>query len=473
MKFNIKYILRSTFKIVFILSIISFKTYAQQGNYKFNNFGNRSILLSGNVTGSVTDIGLTYYNPSRLTEVENTGFAFNAKAYQLSSLKVSNVFVEDSNINSTNFDGVPTMAGGTFSVFGTRFGYSFISKSRVDNNIGYNSDILRDQILDIFPNAEAYRVTTNLRTKVKDDWFGLTWAAKLNPKLSLGISLFGSRYVYSGGSNINHTIQSTDNNVAFYQNTVGFSQKSYGMFFKIGANYKFTKFDLGLNINLPYVEIYNEGRFNYNKVISGVGDEFDQFYNYNYQKLIAKRREPLGASLGAGIPFRNGILHLNIDYVSGLSKYNRIIIPSIDNGNDELTPVNFKEERKDVVNFGAGLEFLINERFKSYISFTTDYNAFLSNANIFDLSTNDSREVNIGEDFIHYSFGIDLKLNFASVVFGTTYTNSSTQFVNPIDLIQSGVVYDNDALAKIDYSRWQFVVGLEFPILDGLKEKDK
>jgi hypothetical protein len=448
-----------------LISFLAIFSYAQQGNYKFNNFGNRSILLSGNVTGSVTDIGLTYYNPSRLTEVENTGFAFNAKAYQLSSLKVSNVFVEDSNINSTSFNGVPSMAGGTFSLFGTRFGYSFISKSRADNNISYSSDFLRDNILNIFPNAEAYRVTTNLRTKVKDDWFGLTWAKRISEKFSLGISAFGSNYEYSGGSNLNHTIDSSDR-VSFYQNTVGFSQKSYGLFVKLGANYHFKTFDLGVNVNLPYIEVYNDGRFNYNKVISGVGTEFDQFYSYDLQNLTAQRREPLGVSAGAGIPVGKGKLHLNIDYVHGLSVYNRIDIPSIDSGNSELTPVLFKEERKDIVNFGAGFEIHMTDRIKSYLSFSTDYNAFIRNANIFDLNTNESREINIGEDFMHYSFGIDLKLNFASIILGTTYTNSSAEFINPTDIDQSGVIFNADSLAKIEYSRWQFVVGIEIPVLE-------
>jgi hypothetical protein len=448
-----------------LISFLVLCSYAQQGNYKFNNFGNRSILLSGNVTGSVNDIGLTYYNPSRLTEVETTAFAFNAKAYQLSSLKVSDVFVEDSNINSTSFKGVSSMAGGTFSLFGTRFGYSFISKNRVDNSINYTSDSLGDDILEIFPDTEAYRVTTNIRTKVKDDWFGLTWAKKITEKFSLGISAFGSNFEYSGGSNLNHTIESSDR-VSFYQNTVGFSQKSYGLFVKFGANYKFKTFDLGVNVNLPYLEVYNEGRFNYNKVISGVGTEFDQFYNYDLKNLDAQRKEPLGVSAGAGIPIGKGKLHLNIDYVKGLSVYNRIDIPSIDTGNTDLTPVLFKEERKDVINFGAGVEIYMSDRIKSYLGFTTDYNAFIRNANIFDLSTNGSREINIGEDFMHYSLGIDLKLNFASIILGTTYTSSSAEFVNPMDLNQDGPVTNDNSLAKIEYSRWQFVVGLEIPFFD-------
>ena len=447
-----------------IISFLSMLSYAQQGNYKFNNYGNRSILLSGNVTGSVSDIGLAYYNPARLTEIENTGFEFNAKAYQLSSLKVSNLFVEESALNSTNFDGVPSMAGGTFNLFGTRFAYSFISKSRVDNNLSYNSDVIRDRVLELYPNTEAYRVSTNVRTKVKDDWFGLTWAKKMTQNLSLGISVFGSRYEYNGGSNVNHTIQSEEN-VGFYQNTVGFSQKSYGLFLKLGANYHFNKIDFGVNINLPYIELHSDGKFDYNKVISGATNEINQFYNYNYKNLVAQRQEPLGVSVGTGIPIGKGKLHLNIDYVNGLLIYDRLIIPNIEIGNPTSNSVLFKEERRDVVNFGAGIEIYINERIKSFASFTTDFNAFLSNANIFDLATEDSREINIGEDFIHYSLGIDLKLNFASIILGTTYTNSSAKFVNPIELTQNTTDINNQ-LAEIKYNRWQFVVGLEIPVFE-------
>jgi hypothetical protein len=451
-----------------LISFLALISYGQQGNYKFNNYGNRSILLSGNVTGSVTDIGLTYYNPSRLTEAETTAFAFNARAYQLSSLKVSNVFAEDSNINSTSFNGAPSMAGGTFNLFGTRFGYSFISKSRVDNNIGYSSDVIEEDILDIFPDAEAYKITSDLRTKVKDDWFGLTWAKKITEKFSLGVSLFGSNYEYSSGGNLDQTIDASES-VAFYQNTIGFYQKSYGLFIKLGANYHFETFDLGLNVNVPYIEVYDEGGFNYNNLISGVGSEFDQFYTYDLQNLEAQRKEPLGVSVGAGVPIGKGKLHLNIDYVNGLAAYNRIDIPSIDTGNTDLIPVLFQEKRKNVFNFGAGIEIFMSDRVKSYLGFTTDCNALTRNVNLFDLSTNGSREVTVGEDFIHYSVGIDLKLNFASVILGTTHTSSSSEFTNSIDFNLDGSVTNENSSGKFEYSRWQFVIGFEIPVFE--KEK--
>ena len=457
-----------------LLLIFSFSlghNYAQQANYKFNNFGNRSILLSGNVTGSVTDLGLVYYNPSRLTEIENMGFAFNARAYQLSSLKLSNLLGEESIIGSTNFSGIPSMAGGTFDLFNNRFAYSFISKSRIDNVLGYESDLLNDAILEIFPEAESYKVNVLVKTNLKDDWFGLTWAKKINDNLSLGVSLFGSFYKYSGGSNLNHTIRSISNQVVFYQNTIGFNQESYGFLVKIGGNYHFPKFDLGININVPYLEVYEKGAFLYNKVIAGFGEDFDQFYDYNFKNLNSQRKEPLGISIGSGIPLGKNKLHLNIDYVSGLNEYDRIIIPDIDTGGENDTAVLFEESRKNVFNFGAGLEVFVRDNFKVYGSFTTDYNAFIKNANIFDLSSDGNRDVSIGEDFIQFSVGIDLKLPWASVILGTNYLNGSSEFTSPLSLKKSGVVYNEYDTTQLVYSRWQFVVGLEIPVLENTFSK--
>lgn len=461
--------------LIIMFPLLCSISYAQQGNYKFNNFGNRSILLSGNVTGSVEDFGLTYYNPSRLTTVENTGFAFNARAYQLSTIKISNLLGEESKLSSTNFNGVPSMAGGTFDLFGNRFAYTFISKSRFDNVLGYNSDVLPDNIFESYPDVETYKVNLLLRTKVKDDWFGLTWAKKVNDNFSLGVSLFGSVYKYSGGSNLNNTISSVENNVAFYQNSLGFNQESYGLVLKIGANYHFSKFDLGLNINVPYLEIYEKGKFTYTKIISGTGQGLDQFYDYNYNNLNSQRKEPLGVSLGAGIPLNKSKLHLNVDYVKGLSEYDRINIPSIDTGADEITEVIFEESRKNVFNFGAGLEFYIHEKFKSYISFSTDYNGFIKDPNVFDLSSDGSRDVNLGENFIHYSIGVDFKLSWASVILGTTYSSGSAEFLSPGSITKAGI-YTEYTSAKLDYNRWQFVVGIEIPVLDKINpvksEKD-
>ena len=192
-------------KLIFV--IISVYSWGQEGNYKFNNFGNRSILLSGNVTGSVSDIGLVYYNPARLTELENTGFEFNAKAYQLNSLKLTTIFDEERQLDNTSFGGIPSMAGGTFKLFGERFAYSFLARRRSNFNLSISSREITDNITELFPDVETYNLKASINSNVKEDWYGLTWAKEISKNFSLGISVFGSSYSYNGTRSVSHTVQ--------------------------------------------------------------------------------------------------------------------------------------------------------------------------------------------------------------------------------------------------------------------------
>ena len=439
---------------------------AQYGNYRFNNFGNRSILLAGNVTGSVSDIGLAYYNPSFLADNENVGISLNAKAYQLVNFKLNNVLDEDSSISSSNFNGTGTMAGGIFNLFGTKFAYSYLTKSNNSYNLNYNSNYLNDEIQTLFPNAIDHNAKIGLNFDLRDDWTGLTWAYKINDKLSLGISGFASIFSDKGRSDLSHVVESTDDEVAYYNNIINYRQKSYGVFIKIGANYKFESFDLGLNMNLPYLSIYNEGSFSYTEVVSGVSPEFNKYIDQVFRKLDASRKVPMGISIGAGIPMNNAKIHLNFDYVSALGGYDRIEIPDIDTGDEELTPVNFYEERKAVFNFGIGAEYLISEKLKAYGGFSTDFNALNKSASIFDLSAKNNKNLDLGADFYHLSMGVNLKLSWVSLVMGITYTEANSSFLNPYRISADGFEFENDLNSELLISRWQFVVGIDIPFLE-------
>jgi hypothetical protein len=449
----------SFYTVVFsFLSVIMAQ--GQQGNYRFNNYGNRSILLAGNVTGGVSDIGLAYYNPSFLADTEEVGFSFNAQAYQLVNIKLENVLNDTGQISSTKFNGASTMAGGVFNLFGTKFAYSYLNKSNYNYNLNYNSYYINDDILSLFPDAQIHQAKIGLNSDIKDDWTGLTWAYKINHKLCIGISGFASIYNYNGRSDLNHTVESTQNEVAFYQSITGFKQSSYGLFLKIGANYKLENFDLGININLPYLEFYGNGKYYYTEVVAGVSSENDKFFDYYFKDLSSKRKEPFGVSVGARIPINKSKLYLNFDYVSGLNSYNRIKIPDIDIGNEELTPVNFDEQRKAVFNFGIGTEYYISEKLKAYGGFSTDFNAFKNSANLSDLSAKENKEINIGEDFYHISLGADWKFNWASFVMGITYTGGNSKFMSPYKINAEGFDVENDLNSQIRFNRWQFVVGI-------------
>ncbi|MEC3906983.1 hypothetical protein VOI54_08120 [Tamlana sp. 2201CG12-4] len=451
--------------ICFLFSSALIMCNAQEGNYKFNNFGNRSILLAGNVTGSVSDLGLTYYNPSFLTDVENVGFSLNAKAYQLVSIKLDNPDQQGNQLSNTNFNSASTMAGGVFNLFDTKFAYSYLTKSNFNTNLNYSSDYLTDDILNLFPEAARHNSKISLNSHIKDDWAGLAWAHKFDDAFSIGVSAFASIYSYTGKSIISHTLASSSNDISFFQNTIGFKQKSYGLFFKIGANYRFPKFDLGLNINLPYLSIIDSGNFEYSKTIAGVSSEHDLYIDTIHDNLSSKRQEPLGISIGAGVPIKKGKLYFNVDYVSGIDNYNRLDIPNIDTGDEELRPVNFDEERKAVFNFGIGAELEVSERLKAYSGFTTDFNANKNSANIFDISSDDSKQVNIGENFYHLSFGVDWKLKWLSLISGITYANSKSSFISPYQIDFGASDINSNIDSQIKYTRWQFVIGIDIPVL--------
>ncbi len=458
-------------RLLFI--VISMYSWGQQGNYKFNNFGNRSILLSGNVTGSVNDIGLVYYNPARLTAFENTGFAFNAKAYQLTSLNLTTALDEERQLANTSFGGVPSMAGGTFKLFGERFAFSFIARRRSDFNLGTSSRIISDNLTELFPNIEAYNLKASISTNVKEDWYGLTWARKMSENFSLGISVFGSSYRNDGSRSVSHTIQYDEDAVAYFLSETSFNQKSYGFNVKLGAFYKLNNIDLGLNINIPYIEVYEEGAYNFNEVTSGLDNGFDVFYDYSFEDLNANRKEPLGVSLGAGIPIKKSKIHLNMDFVSGLSNYSRLDVPDIEIGDTTPTPVNFNEERQFVFNFGVGGEVYISEKFTSYFGFSTDFNAYESNATALDDTTDETDDTVIGANYFHLSGGMDWKLSWANLIFGVTFASSSTSFQNPFNVDFSNLDLNNTQESTLSNQRYQFIIGFEIPLLDKTMNKFK
>ena len=142
--------LRPAFSEVFsffvaVLLITHTGIHAQEGNYKFENFGNQSVLLNGSVTGSVADLGLTYYNPARLGLIENPSFTIGGKAYEWSRYYFSDVLETDKDLSANQFGGLPATLAGTFSfkkLPGHKFAYSILSKQRSDIRLRYDSGLI-------------------------------------------------------------------------------------------------------------------------------------------------------------------------------------------------------------------------------------------------------------------------------------------------------------------------------------------
>ncbi len=148
--------------------------------------------------------------------------------------------------------------------------------------------------------------------------------------------------------------------------------------------WKLKRFDLGLNVDLPYVEVVKIGKFNYAEILAS-NDGSDIFDYGEAENLDTKRKEPIGISFGAGIPWKKNTLYFKVDWHGAVSEYDRLVIPPFDLGNGETEEFKFTEELKSAINFGLGAEVYLSDGVNLFASFSTDSSPLVTGANIFDL----------------------------------------------------------------------------------------
>ena len=209
----------------------------------------------------------------------------------------------------------------------------------------------------------------------------------------------------------------------------------------------------------------SNGAFNYEKFLANSIDDQDIFEYVKFEDLEATRKTAMAVAIGAGVPIGKSKLHLKIDWHGGIDEYDRMVIPVIDEGSGEIKQFVFKEELNAVFNFGAGAEIYIGSNYNAYVSFSTDFSPTETNANIFDLISDDRKDVNLTMDYYHFGMGIDMKLSWAKMVLGTTYSKGSTQFDEAIDLPQPIInLSESSDMSTLVITRWRFIIGLEIPI---------
>ena len=443
-----------------------------QRNYKFENFGNRSILLNGNVTGSVDDLGATYYNPARLALIEEPVFSINAKIYQLTNLKIDNITIDGNDISTSEFDGVPSMVAGTFKLKfleGHQFAYSLFSRNRSNLSINYNTSLIIGDEEDV-PIPYNYIGSTYITNDLREYWYGVSWAKSISENFSIGASLFFSTYKYSGGLNQQYNSIDENEQVSTYTYNTSFQQKSSGFFGKIAAAWVFPKVELGVNIDIPYIEVTGDGKYKFEEYLSSIQN--DDIFTFNdFRDLDSKRKYPLGIAIGAGIPIKKNKLHISTSWNAKVNEYSKIDIPELESETEEdLATVYFKEELKSIINFGLGAEIFITEKLNAYGSFSTDFSPYKNTTNLIGASNQTSDESNFETNYSHYGVGFNVSHKWANFILGTVYSRGNSGYIKPVSLPGSNEVIDAQS-SKIVLNRWRFLVGIEVLFLDKTMKK--
>ena len=214
-----------------LFAFVYFNGSSQDAHYWTEQFGNKSMLLGGTANACVEDLGLVFYNPGRLAQIENPAFVISAKIYELTNINIKDGLGEGNDLKKSNFGGAPNLVAGTFKVpflKNHHFAYSLLTRFRYKNDF----DIMAiDSLINKYINLNA-KLKSN--SSNQEEWYGLTWAKKLGPKFSIGISTFGVHTQSSASISLNLQGLKNDSVVSMVYLSRKLAYKTYGLLWKIG-----------------------------------------------------------------------------------------------------------------------------------------------------------------------------------------------------------------------------------------------
>src|SRR5882672_432944 len=144
----------------------------QDSHYWTQQYGTKSMLLSGSVIGGVEDLGAVYYNPARLSVISNTAFMLSASVYELNSFKVTDAFGSSKNSSTSTLKGVPTLAAGAFKIKRLQkhfFAYAILSRQNSDFNMSYKNEVYQD-VFSTLPGNEYFGAEVNIQGTSSEHW---------------------------------------------------------------------------------------------------------------------------------------------------------------------------------------------------------------------------------------------------------------------------------------------------------------
>ena len=466
-----KYTLVTLLMLIFSSTLIK----AQDGHYWTEQYGNKSMLLSGAVIGNVSDLGAVYYNPARLGLIEKPAFLLNASLYQLTFIKFEDALGDEIDVSRSNFGEGPSLVAGSFNLNflnNHRFSYSVLTRNSFDFDSFFRTQD-EGEIIENMPGEEVFVGQVEINSKFTDLWIGLTWAYQLNVKSSLGITMFASYKSDERLFDMRLQAFSKDSgNVAILNTSREMKYNTYGLIWKLGYAVDISKtVSFGLTVTTPKANLGGSGEFVTQEFLTGIDTTGD---GINDDVFIANAQEGLSVdnvlpwSVGAGFGFNFGKLTISIsgEWFSEIPKYTIIQTePFTAQSTGEEISNSLVDELNSVINYGLGLAYNFNEDFSAYLSFATDYSAVPDDISRFVAFGNETNNSTFQSDI--YRMGGGVVFNFKKMEFtvGTTYANSRSEFKSVIEIPSDdgGAVDEIDGTTVMKLNQWRFIVGFSLP----------
>ena len=476
---KINSVLRLTIVIILLFSSGSHAS-SQNGHYWTQQYGTKSMLLSGSVIGGVEDLGAVYYNPARLSQIEGKLFVLSADVYEYNALKVKDPFGDKTSISQNDLSGIPNLTAGTFTIPFLKnhyFGWSIMVRGNTDLSFNYKNDVHEDVFNDI-PGTEYFGAELGILSKTKEQWFGGAWAYPFNDKLSIGLSGFLSVLDIAKGTTTNLYALTEAGQTATFQDSKEIKFHHISALLKLGLSYQREKAIYGLTIKTPQLGIDGNAKFNKEYIfvgIEGVHENPYQFIATHQKELATNYRSPWSLGIGTSQQLGSRLtVYASSEYYMNVKEYTLFEAKDyISQSSNEINSFKYTDKLKSVINGGFGLEFVLSDKIRAYGSFCTDFSAVEDNPISFIGNKESATNSTLKADFYHFGGGFVLSFKKADITFGTTYTGGK-QYMSRAFNFPSGNddnLFSEEDLSTINWSRWRFVFSFSLPFLKDFEKK--
>ncbi|MBT8379015.1 MAG: hypothetical protein KJN64_07285 [Ignavibacteria bacterium] len=441
--------------ILFIL-LINSTSYAQETYYWNVTYGTRSTLLGGAVIGSVSDLSATYYNPGAVALFEDVQFILSAEVYQYENFTIKDGAAEGLDLNFSTITPSPSFLAFDldFDFLGTdRLAISLLTRQSAD--FEFSSRIIDSiDVIGSSPGKESFAGGFVTEKKFDDIWGGVTYSTKLSELVGVGITGYLAYIpLRKEGETILQAL-SSQGDIASFTNIENYRFNSLRALVKFGIGIDLSPLTLGLTLTSPSLSITGSGSVGTHTFLSGVDSTI---FQSNYQDDVkAEYKNPLSVGVGGAYQFGKFNLHLSAEWFDKIDSY--IVLdsePYVSQGSGEQLINDLTHEAKSIINYGLGLDYIINKEFFISAGFTTDFSAKIRNTN-----TNLSSAANW--DVYHISAGATFPIGGSSTTLGISYSLGNDKFQNDVDLTPDP---DNpDEIAReneVSFSRIKVLFGFE------------
>ncbi|MDH4069214.1 MAG: hypothetical protein OEV30_02205 [Ignavibacteria bacterium] len=351
---------------------------AQISNYWNQQYGTRSTLLGGAVIGSVSDMSATYYNPGAISLFEEDAILLSARGYEYSAQRIKNGAGDGRDLTSSKISPLPDLVASSlpFDWLGEQaLAFSILVRSR-----GNSAIQARGPVSPTSPGGTA-DTELILFDDMSEFWGGLTYSTRLSDRIGVGVTTYLAVRDQDRRSQLLAQEIMANGDIAA---SILINHQTYmhaRLLWKAGIGINLSPLTLGATITTPGVGLFGTGSSLVNSTSTGFdfdGDGMeDNILAGSYQSDVdADYRSSWSYGAGASYSFGDVKVHVSGEYIDGVDFF-RILDTEdfVAQSSGDTISSHLTHEAEPVFNYAFGLEVLMGEKTKAYVSFSTDFSA--------------------------------------------------------------------------------------------------